>query len=145
MSLDSPNRLSHQLQSLRNKGLKSRGNASALVSCRRNNMPFAGGQLAVFQGGPSRTGGKAPISESYGSSEQGGKTANRPGGRDGGFLCNLRLAYCTSLRIFPLQPQKTNESSDSERDGMFASLCKFQAIGVRGRRSRSPRARRIVD
>jgi hypothetical protein len=34
-----------------------------LVSCRRNNMPFAVGQLAVFQGGPSRTGGKAPISE----------------------------------------------------------------------------------
>jgi hypothetical protein len=33
--------------------------------------------LAVFQGGPTRTGGKAPISESYGSSEQRGKTANR--------------------------------------------------------------------
>jgi hypothetical protein len=46
------------------------------------NGDVVGGQLAVFQGGPSRTGGKAPISESYGSSEQRGKTANwpRPGG-----------------------------------------------------------------
>jgi hypothetical protein len=41
-----------------------------LVSCPRNTRYFAGGQSAVFQGGPSRTGGKAPISESYGSSEQ---------------------------------------------------------------------------
>ena len=41
------------------------------LPCPRNNMYFAGGQLAVFQGGPSRTGGKAPISESYGSSESG--------------------------------------------------------------------------
>src|SRR5271166_6353838 len=32
------------------------------------NGDVAAGQLAVFQGGPSRTGGKAPISESYGSS-----------------------------------------------------------------------------
>ena len=47
-----------------------------------NPLSFAAGQLAVFQGGPSRTGGKAPISGSYGSSEQRGKTANwpRPGG-----------------------------------------------------------------
>jgi hypothetical protein len=46
------------------------------------NGDVAAGQLAVFQGGPSRTGGKAPISESYGSSEQRRKTANwpRPGG-----------------------------------------------------------------
>ena len=46
------------------------------------NGDVAAGQLAVFQGGPSRTGGKAPISESYGSSKQRGKTANwpRPGG-----------------------------------------------------------------
>ena len=36
------------------------------------NGDVAAGQLAVFQGGPSRTGGKAPISESYGSSEQRG-------------------------------------------------------------------------
>jgi hypothetical protein len=44
-------------------------------------MYFAGGQLAVFQGGPSRTGGKAPISESYGSSESGGRrTEKRPTG-----------------------------------------------------------------
>ncbi len=50
----------------------------ALVSCPRNTRYFAGGQLAVFQGGPSRTGDKAPISESYGSSEQRGKTANWP-------------------------------------------------------------------
>src|ERR1700730_2158256 len=49
-----------------------------LVSCPRNTRYFAGGQLAVFQGGPSRTGGEAPISESYGSSEQRGKTANWP-------------------------------------------------------------------
>ena len=52
--------------------------ASGLVSCPRNTRYFAGGQLAVFQGGPSRTGGEAPISESYGSSEQRGKTANWP-------------------------------------------------------------------
>src|SRR5271165_3252200 len=45
-----------------------------LVSCPRNSRSIAGGQLAVFQGGPSWTGGKAPISESYGSSEQRGKT-----------------------------------------------------------------------
>src|ERR1700731_1557800 len=49
-----------------------------LVSCPRNTRYFAGGQLAVFQGGPSRTGGEAPISLSYGSSEQRGKTANWP-------------------------------------------------------------------
>ena len=29
-----------------------------------NPLGFAGGQLAVFQGGPSRTGGKAPLSAS---------------------------------------------------------------------------------
>ena len=41
------------------------------------NDDVAGGQLAVFQGAS-----EAPISESYGSSEQRGKTANwpRPGG-----------------------------------------------------------------
>jgi len=49
----------------------------ALVSCPRNTRYIAGGQLAVFQGAS-----EAPISESYGSSEQRGKTANwpRPGG-----------------------------------------------------------------
>jgi hypothetical protein len=31
-----------------------------LVSCPRNTRYFAGGQLAVFQGGQSRTGGEAP-------------------------------------------------------------------------------------
>jgi hypothetical protein len=30
---------------------------ATLVSRPRNSMPFAAGQLAVFQGGPSRTGG----------------------------------------------------------------------------------------
>jgi hypothetical protein len=41
------------------------------------NGDVAAGQLAVFQGGPSRTGGnEAPISDSYGSNEQRGKTAN---------------------------------------------------------------------
>ena len=45
------------------------------------NGDVAAGQLAVFQGGPSRTGGKAPISESYGSSEQRRKTANWPPAR----------------------------------------------------------------
>ena len=41
------------------------------------NSDVAAGQLAVFQGAS-----EAPISESYGSSEQRGKTANwpRPGG-----------------------------------------------------------------
>jgi hypothetical protein len=54
----------------------SRGRS--LASCPRNNRYFAGGRLAVFQGGPSRTGGnEAPISESYGSIRRGGgKTAN---------------------------------------------------------------------
>jgi len=44
-----------------------------LVSCPRNSRYIAGGQLAVFQGA-----NEAPISESYGSSEQRGKTANWP-------------------------------------------------------------------
>src|SRR3984957_210120 len=48
-----------------------------LVSCPRNTRYFAGGQLAVFQGGPSRTGGEAPISESYGSSEPGARRAEK--------------------------------------------------------------------
>jgi hypothetical protein len=49
------------------------------VSCPRNNMYFAGGQLAVFQGAS-----EAFISESYGSSPVAawqppdGKTANWP-------------------------------------------------------------------
>ena len=48
-----------------------------LVHRLANNGDVAGGQLAVFQGAS-----EAPISESYGSSEQRGKTANwpRPGG-----------------------------------------------------------------
>src|SRR6202040_4309156 len=44
-----------------------------LVSCPRNTRYFAGGRLAVFQGAS-----EAPISLSYGSSEQRGKTANWP-------------------------------------------------------------------
>jgi hypothetical protein len=50
---------------------------SNLVSCPISNMAFAVGQLAVFQGAS-----EAPISGSYGSSEQRRKTANwpRPGG-----------------------------------------------------------------
>jgi hypothetical protein len=59
-----------------------RGGPGILVSCPRNSRYIAGGQLAVFQGGPSRTGGKAPISGSYGSIRRGGgKTANCPGPR----------------------------------------------------------------
>ena len=52
-------------------------NGRALVHRLANNGDVAGGQLAVFQGAS-----EAPISESYGSSEQRGKTANwpRPGG-----------------------------------------------------------------
>jgi energy-coupling factor transporter ATP-binding protein EcfA2 len=50
---------------------------SRLVSCPRNNIYFAGNQLAVFQGASA-----APLSESYGASEQRRKTANRP--RPGG-------------------------------------------------------------
>ena len=49
------------------------GHGGELVSCPRNTRYFAGGQLAVFQGAS-----EAPISESYGSSEQRGKTANWP-------------------------------------------------------------------
>src|ERR1700692_311497 len=44
-----------------------------LVSCPRNTRYFAGGQLAVFQGAS-----EAPISLSYGSSEQRGKTPTGP-------------------------------------------------------------------
>jgi hypothetical protein len=59
--------------------LKTKLRKLDLVSCPRNSRYIAGGQLAVFQGGPSRTGGKAPISESYGSIRRGGgKTANWP-------------------------------------------------------------------
>jgi hypothetical protein len=49
----------------------------ALVNRLAYNGDVAAGQLAVFQGAS-----EAPISESYGSSEQRGKTANwpRPGG-----------------------------------------------------------------
>ncbi len=50
---------------------------SLLVCCPINSVAFAVGQLAVFQGAS-----EAPISGSYGSSEQRRKTANwpRPGG-----------------------------------------------------------------
>jgi hypothetical protein len=50
-----------------------------LVSCPRNTRYFTGGQLAVFQGAV-RAGlaVEAPRSESYGSSEQRGKTADWP-------------------------------------------------------------------
>ena len=51
----------------------SEANLAQLVSCPRNTRYFAGGQLAVFQGAS-----EAPLSESYGSSEQRGKTANWP-------------------------------------------------------------------
>jgi hypothetical protein len=50
---------------------------SVLVYRLAYNSDVAAGQLAVFQGAS-----EAPISESYGSSEQRGKTANRP--RPGG-------------------------------------------------------------
>jgi hypothetical protein len=43
------------------------------VSCPINNVAFAVGQLAVFQGAS-----EVPLSESYGSREQRGKTANWP-------------------------------------------------------------------
>ena len=45
-----------------------------LVCCPINNMAFAVGQLAVFQGAS-----EVPISGSYGSSEQRGKTATGHG------------------------------------------------------------------
>jgi hypothetical protein len=50
---------------------------NALVYRLANNDDVAAGQLAVFQGAS-----EAPISVSYGSSEQRGKAANwpRPGG-----------------------------------------------------------------
>ena len=44
-----------------------------LVSCPLNKRYIAGGRLAVFQGAS-----EAPVCEPYGSSEQRGKTANRP-------------------------------------------------------------------
>ena len=58
--------------------LTGTADAEKLVSCPLNKRYIAGGRLAVFQGGPSRTGAKAPVGEPYGSSEQRGKTANRP-------------------------------------------------------------------
>src|SRR6202162_5804971 len=77
-----------------------------LVSCPRNTRYFAGGQLAVFQGGPSRTGGKAPISESYGSSEQRGKTANwpRPKGCDENGPAAALLVGHVSIQVCSLLP-----------------------------------------
>ena len=55
----------------------------SLVSCPRNSRHIVWrppDQLAVFQGGPSRTGGKAPISESYGSSPAVDWTEKQPTG-----------------------------------------------------------------
>jgi hypothetical protein len=69
------------------------------------NGDVAGGQLAVFQGGPSRTGGKAPISESYGSSEQRGKTANRP--RPGGG--NVSAYRCVGVSAFAKHHQLSRD------------------------------------
>ena len=51
---------------------------AGLVSYPINNVAFAMGQLAVFQGVS-----EAPIFGSYGSSEQRGKTANWPHGPEG--------------------------------------------------------------
>ena len=49
-----------------------------LVSCPRNNIYFAGSQLAVFQGAS-----EAPLSESYGPSEQRGKNSQLTPGPEG--------------------------------------------------------------
>src|SRR5271165_2253957 len=70
-----------------------------LVSCPRNSRYIAGGQLAVFQGAS-----EAPISESYGSSEQLGKTANwpRPGGCDENGPAAALLVGHVSIQICSL-------------------------------------------
>ena len=52
--------------------MRQRSSKSSLVYRLAYNGDVAAGQLAVFQVGPSRTGGKAPISESYGSIRRGG-------------------------------------------------------------------------
>jgi hypothetical protein len=57
------------------RGLKV---GTSLASCARNTRYFAGGQLAVFQAVQAGLAVEAPGSESYGSSEQRGKTANWP-------------------------------------------------------------------
>ena len=47
--------------SVAGKAIANRWGVDDLVSCPRNTRYFAGGQLAVFQGGPSRTGRSAHI------------------------------------------------------------------------------------
>jgi hypothetical protein len=75
-------RLNKSRPVVKSKGYRGSSEA-ALVHRLANNGDVAGGQLAVFQGAV-RAGlaVEAPISESYGSSEQRGKTAHwpRPGG-----------------------------------------------------------------
>src|SRR5271166_1147573 len=70
-----------------------------LLSCPRNSRYIAGGQLAVFQGAS-----EAPISESYGSSGQLGKTANwpRPGGCDENGPAAALLVGHVSIQICSL-------------------------------------------
>src|ERR1700726_536551 len=77
------------------------GTCPTLVSCPRNTRYFAGGQLAVFQGAS-----EAPISLSYGSSEQRGKTANWPGpeGCDENGPAAALLVGHVSIQICSLHP-----------------------------------------
>ena len=81
------------------------------------NGDVAAGQLAVFQGGPSRTGGKAPISESYGSNEQRGKTANRPWPRRVAFKMG-RGRVARRLRIDSDMRSRALPTTHFERNGI---------------------------
>jgi hypothetical protein len=93
-----------------------RGGPGILVSCPRNSRYIAGGQLAVFQGGPSRTGGKAPISESYGSIRPG------PEGRKAVLLPRRRYANTPTRRHVPPGTYRfQRRSSSSRRDSSRSS------------------------
>jgi hypothetical protein len=61
-----------------------------------NPLSIAAGQLAVFQGAS-----EVPISESYGSSEQRGKTANRDpeSGVENGSAASFRRRYTNFMKM----------------------------------------------
>ena len=79
------------------------GDPDGLVSCPRNTRYFAGGQLAVFQGAS-----EAPISESYGSSEQREKTAGVGG--ESGHAENAESGRYRRQRRIELAQSRTVES-----------------------------------
>ena len=82
------------------------------------NGDVAAGQMAVFQGGPNRTGGKVPISVSYGLSEQRGKqpTGRGPEGCvENGPAAALLVGYVS----FRYAPSYRQSGSDRLAGGPF--------------------------